>query len=334
LAAQARPAMIVLRESRATAARLRRDLPRGRRRARNDMTRTLVFALAAAASLLGPSMASAQQTIRVGWTIPAEESKYWMMRRPEQFPDLGKGYKVEWVQFQGTAPMVQAMAAGALDCSTQGVLSMAQGAIQANLETYIVAQHVGEKPGSFSVYWAVKEDSPIKTIADMKGKSVGINVFGSGIYGPMALLLKRNGVDAEKDIKLVETGFPASEDAIRSGRVDVGVLNQPFAARAEAKGGLRKLFALEDQQKNIAGMGKAMADRDETLKVVSEVTKAPVQVLDTYLLKPNDFAREPGAKPNFDGIQAMLDIYAETGMLSKKLDAQKFKHPTIVAPLQ
>jgi ABC-type nitrate/sulfonate/bicarbonate transport system substrate-binding protein len=141
----------------------------------------------------------------------------------------------------------------------------------------------------------------------------------------------------------------------------VGVLNQPFAARAEAKGGLRKLFALEDQQKNIvhimevcrkdfvdknpdlvrayvrdltAGMGKAMADRDQTLKVVSEVTKAPVQVLDTYLLKPNDFAREPGAKPNFDGIQAMLDIYAETGMLSKKLDAQKFKHPTIVAPLQ
>jgi sulfonate transport system substrate-binding protein len=57
-------------------------------------------------------------------------------------------------------------------------------------------------------------------------------------------------------------------------------------------------------------------------------------VLDTYLLKSNDFAREAGAKPNFDGIQAMLDIYAETGMLSKKLDAQKFKHPTIVAPLQ
>ena len=85
----------------------------------------------------------------------------------------------------------------------------------------------------------------------MKGKSVGTNVFGSGILGPMFLLLKRNGVDPEKDIKLVETGFPGSEDAIRAGRVDVGVLNQPFAARAEAKGGLRKLFALADQQPNI-----------------------------------------------------------------------------------
>jgi ABC-type nitrate/sulfonate/bicarbonate transport system substrate-binding protein len=330
------------------------------------MTRTVSIALAGCGLLVVLSGAQvaparAQETIRVGWTIPAEESKYWMMRRPEQFPDLGKAYKIEWTQFQGTAPMVQAMVAGALDCSTQGVLSLAQGAAQADLQAYIVAQHVGERPGSFSVYWAVKEDSPIKTIADVKGHSVGINVFGSGIYGPMALLLKRNGVDPEKDIKLVETGFPASEDAIRGGRVDVGVLNQPFAARAEAKGGLRKLFSLSDQMQNIVhimevcrkdfvdknpelakryvrdltlGMKKAVANREETLKVVSEVIKAPVAVLDTFLLKPNDFAREPGAKPNFEAVQAMLDVYAETGMLSKKLDVAQFKHPGIVAPIE
>src|SRR5262245_12300806 len=61
------------------------------------------------------SAAKAQDTIRVGWTIPAEESKYWMMRRPEKFPNLGKGYKIEWSQFQGTSPMTQALIAGALD---------------------------------------------------------------------------------------------------------------------------------------------------------------------------------------------------------------------------
>src|SRR5713101_8779119 len=215
------------------------------------MSKALPRALSLAGSLFAVSQASAQDTIRVGWTIPAEEAKDWLMRRLQEFPDLGKIYKVEWTQFQGTAPMVQAMVAGALDCSTQGVLSLAQGVTAANLQAYIVAQHVGERPGSFSVYWAVKEESPIKSIADVKGHSVGINVFGSGIYGPMALLLKRNGVDPEKDIKLVETGFPASEDAIRAGRVDVGVLNQPFAARAEAKGGLRKLFSLSDQLQNI-----------------------------------------------------------------------------------
>ena len=81
------------------------------------------------------------------------------------------------------------------------------------------------------------------------------------------------------------------------------------------------------------GMKKALANREETLKVVSEVLKAPIPVLDTYLLKDNDFGRDPGAAPNFPAIQKMLDIYAETGMLPK-MDVAQFKHPTIVAPLQ
>ena len=322
----------------------------------------LPFALAllTLASAL-PSAAQDIPTIRVGWTIPAEESKYWLMRRPQEFPDLGKAYKIEWIQFQGTAPMVQAMAAGALDCATQAPLSLAQGAVEIGLQAYIVAQHVGEKPGSFSVYWAVKADSPIKTVADLKGKTVGINVYGSGIYYPLVLLLRKNGLDPEKDIKLVETGFPPSEDAIRSGRVDAGVLNQPFAARAEAKGGLRKLFALSDVQQNIvhilevckkefvdknpgvarlyvrdltAGMKKALANRAETLKVVSEVTKAPVEVLDTYLLKPNDFAREPGGHPNFAGIQAMFDLYQKAGLLRKPLDVKQFQRDDVTAPIE
>src|SRR6516165_10408931 len=96
---------------------------------------------AAAVSLVGAGTARAQQTIRVGWTIPAEESKYWMMRRPSEFPNLGKVYNVEWTQFQGTAPMTQALAAGALDCATQAPLSLANGVVGGNLKAYIVAQH-------------------------------------------------------------------------------------------------------------------------------------------------------------------------------------------------
>jgi hypothetical protein len=56
-------------------------------------------------------------------------------------------------------------------------------------------------------------------------------------------------------------------------------------------------------------------------------------VLDTYLLKDNDFGRDPGAAPNFEAIQKMLDIYAATGMLPK-MDVAQFKHPTIVAPIE
>src|SRR6187401_1051390 len=110
------------------------------------MKRLVTAALLASACV---TAARAQDTIRVGWTIPAEEAKYWMMRRPEKFPNLGKGYKIEWSQFQGTSPMAQALIAGALDCATQGVLPIAQGMTSNALSTYVVAQHVGERPGSF-----------------------------------------------------------------------------------------------------------------------------------------------------------------------------------------
>lgn len=320
----------------------------------------ILAAGAAATMFFSISPSFAQKTIRVGWTIPAEEAKYWMMRRPQEFPDLGKTYKVEWTQFQGTAPMTQALAAGALDCATQAPLSLANGVVGGNLKAYIVAQHVFEKPGGFSVYWAVMDNSSIKTIADLKGKTVGISVIGGGTQGPFNMLLKQNGVDPAKDIKLVEVGFAVSENALRQGRVDAVNMNQPFAAHAEEKGGIRKLFSLSQAMPNIVhileacradfvdknpdlarayvrditlGMEKALANRDETLKVDSEVLKAPVSVLDTYLLKDNDFGRDPGAAPNFPAIQKMLDIYASTGMLPK-MDVAQFKHPTIVAPLQ
>src|SRR5258708_15755187 len=170
-----------------------------------------------AVMLAGVSSSYAQQTIRVGWTIPAEESKYWMMRRPTEFPDLGKTYNIEWTQFQGTAPMTQALAAGALDCATQAPLSLANGVVGGNLKAYIVAQHVFEKPGGFSVYWAVMDDSPIKTIAHLKTKTIGISVIGGGPYGPFAVLLKQNGADPGKNIKLVATGFSGSDGAPRPG---------------------------------------------------------------------------------------------------------------------
>ena len=139
-------------------------------------------------------------------------------------------------------------------------------------------------------------------------------------------------------------------------------MNQPFAARSEAKGGVRKLFSLSESMPNIVhileacrkdfiaqkpelarlyvkdltlGMKIALEKRDQTIQVVSEIMKVPPPVLETYLLKDNDFARRPDAlRRTSPAIQAMLDVYAETGLVSKKLDALQFKDPNVVAPIQ
>ena len=319
--------------------------------------------LAALAVGVAVSSAAAAEAplIRVGWTIPGEEAKYWMQQHPEAFPGLGKDYRIAWTQFQGTAPMVQAMLSNALDCSSQAPLSLAQGALNGGLKAYVVAQHVGESPSSFSVYWGVAEAGPIKTVADLKGKIVGVNVYGSGVHGGMAAVLRKHGLDAANDIRLVETGFPGSESALRGGRVDAGVFVQPFAARAEAKGGVRKLFSLQDVMPNTAhaievcsqafadanpqavqhyvrdltaAMAMALAKREETVQVVAKTTRAPADVLETYLLKDNDFARSPDAAPDFAAIQAMFDLYAELGMVKAPLKAQDFRRDDITAPIR
>jgi len=83
-----------------------------------------------------------------------------------------------------------------------------------------------------------------------------------------------------------------------------------------------------------SAMGKVLANRPETLKVVSEVTRAPVPVLDTYLLKGNDFARDPGMAPNFPAIQSLLDSFTQAGLMSQKVDVASFKNGDIHAPIK
>ena len=316
----------------------------------------LLFALLACQGL---AQAQDIPTLRVGWTIPGEEAKYLMAKRPDLFPNLGKTYQIQWTQFQGTSPMVQAMRANVLDCATMAPMSLANGAIESGLKAYIVAQHVHSDEGHFSVYWAVKEDSPIKSAADLKGKVIGTNAYGAGVYFDMLLWLRQNGIDPDKDVKIVETGFPPAADAIRSGRIDAGPMAQPFALLNEEKGGLRKLFALSEvaspSVQIFEGCSQAYSDahpevvrayvqdlkhamslmnKDPSLAVdvTSQVTRAPKELLSKYLFTDKDFARVPDMQPDLDSIQKTYDRYHEAGFLKQALNVKDFYRADLREP--
>src|SRR5216683_6187755 len=96
-------------------------------------------ALAVVALLLvNRGFAADLPTIRIGWTVPAEEAKWLIMKRPDLFPGIGKTYNAEWFQFQGTPPIAQALVANAIDCGTQSPISFAQAVGEGDFKGYIL----------------------------------------------------------------------------------------------------------------------------------------------------------------------------------------------------
>src|SRR5256885_14520918 len=62
-------------------------------------------------------------------------------------------------------------------------------------------------PGFASNTFFVLKDSPIKTIADLKGKKVAINAYGSAVDLVLRVALKKANLDPRRDLQIVEVTF-------------------------------------------------------------------------------------------------------------------------------
>ena len=67
-------------------------------------------------------------------------------------------------------------------------------------------------------------DPAIKTVADLKGKSVSVGAAGSGVYFNAVDVLKAYDLDVEKDIKATYQSFGDSVDALKDGKIDAAFI--------------------------------------------------------------------------------------------------------------
>jgi len=95
-----------------------------------------------------------------------------------------------------------------------------------------------ETTGQPDIYWFVRADSPIKTMADMAGKTMGYSVSGSSSHAALLALLAQEKVDA-KPTPL--GGVTPSFTAGMTGQVDAAWSTIPIGLKEIDEGRIRVL---------------------------------------------------------------------------------------------
>ncbi|MCU1546160.1 MAG: hypothetical protein JWP30_1260, partial [Homoserinimonas sp.] len=81
----------------------------------------------------------------------------------------------------------------------------------------------------------VREDSPIKTPADLSGKTVAVLALSSTVDVTIRAMVDEDGGDSST-VKFVELAPPEVQAAVETGQVDAGWILSPFLEMAVADG--------------------------------------------------------------------------------------------------
>jgi len=116
----------------------------------------------------------------------------------------------------------------------------------------------------------VEDASPISSIPDFKGKTIGVFSYGSQMVKIFKAMLSESGVDPEKDVTFVETGAGAQAiTALTSKRVDIWGTWDAQIAAAENNGLKLRRFTAPSAEKLNWGSGYFV--RDDYVKSHPEV---------------------------------------------------------------
>ena len=149
----------------------------------------------------------------------------------------GIGHDIQWSEFPAAAPLAEALNAGAVDSGPIGdaplVFALAAGtrvkAIGAN------------RSDSYGTAVLVRPDSPLKSAADLKGRSIATNRGSIGHYVTLKAIT-RAGLKPE-DVNIRFLAPADAKLALTQGSVDAWATWEPYTALAETSKHARVLVS-------------------------------------------------------------------------------------------
>lgn len=159
-------------------------------------------------------------------------------------------YRVEFSTFTSGPPQIEAATAGRIDFAITGNTPPIFGAAS-NAKVKVVSAYDG---GGFGDQLLVPADSPIRSVGDLRGKSIAV-AKGSSAHGHTLVQLDRAGL-SPTDVKLVFLQPADALSAFTQRRVDVWAVWDPYTAQAETEQAVRSI-ARGTGVTNGAGFGVA-----------------------------------------------------------------------------
>jgi NitT/TauT family transport system substrate-binding protein len=211
----------------------------------------------------------------------------------------------------------------------------------------------GNVPGYFEDGFLVLNDSPVKSIADLKGKVLATNGAGSALDIALRVALRRNNMEDKRDVTIVEAALPSMKAMLVERKVDLIPAVVPFAYAPDLMKVSRKLFTQGEYvgrtqtllwaartgflEKNRAAMVDFMSDvirarhfyldpanHDEAVGIITKFTKQPPNFFAYWVFTKKDNYRDPDALPNLEAMQANINRQKEIGFLKSSIDVGKY----------
>jgi NitT/TauT family transport system substrate-binding protein len=196
--------------------------------------RTLSYAIALATGvLLSPLTASGQEKIRLG-VLPFSESLAAIIADKQGF-FKAEGLEVEITKFESGAIAVPVLQSGRMDIVLSNTVATFQ-AIEQGLDAVVLAPGaiVREAPPDTTTALIVRKGF-IKSLKDLEGKRIAVNVINSSAWLHMVAALDKHGVDRTK-VRFAEVPFPQMNDPLLGGQLDAVGQVEPFRSVLMATG--------------------------------------------------------------------------------------------------
>ncbi|MCK1720531.1 sulfonate ABC transporter substrate-binding protein [Bradyrhizobium sp. 141] len=302
---------------------------------RRDFLRLSVGTAAAAAFASRANAQSAVKEIRIGY------QKTGVLVIARQQASLEKhftalGIDVKWIEFSSGPPMMEAMNVGSVDFGAVGdsppVFAQAAGAAI----VYAAGQPITNGQGIL-----VPKESPIRTIADLKGKRIGFTK-GSSAHNIVVQTLEKAGL-TYADISPVYLTPPDAGPAFANGSIEAWAIWDPYFAIGEAKQGGRILInsreitktnsfyianrefakshgAILQQIVDVTTAAGRWAEqhRDEVAKSLAAITGVPLDI-QTVAAKRANFVVGPVTDDIVATQQGVADRFYKLGLIPKPI---------------